>query len=317
VIAAAVGYALLASAVVGFGSGWFVHVMPGAMATRVLAVTSLILALGTGFVLTVVTIDVLAQIPEVSAGHWSLARLLGDDPVPPLAGTLAGVTLAVLLASSVRRTWAVARELLGTYRTCRELGGWADGLVIVDDARPRAYAVPGLTSGRVVATTGMLRALDAGERRALLAHEASHLAHHHHLYLALGDLAAAANPLLRPVPTALRWSVERWADEDAGVSVGDRRLVARAVARAGLATITVAKAQARSPLTTELAITGSVVERRAQALLLPTLRPRRVLAGAILALAVVMVGTGGLLAHETEDRFENAKLGLASSAVVR
>ena len=59
------------------------------------------------------------------------------------------------------------------------------------------------------------------------------------------------------------------------------------------------------------------MERRAQALLLPTLRPRRVLAGAILALAVVMLGTGGLLAHETEDRFENAKLGLTSSVVVR
>ncbi len=64
-------------------------------------------------------------------------------------------------------------------------------------------------------TQSMLAVLDADERRVLLAHEASQLRHRHHLYVALTELAAAGNPLLRGAPTLLRQTVERWADEDA------------------------------------------------------------------------------------------------------
>jgi len=45
----------------------------------------------------------------------------------------------------------------------------------------------------------MLRTLSADERRALLAHEAAHLTYRHHVYTQLTDVAAAANPLLRPL----------------------------------------------------------------------------------------------------------------------
>ena len=81
----------------------------------------------------------------------------------------------------------------------------------------------------------MLRVLSADERRVVLAHEAAHLARHHHLYIQLADLAAAANPLLRPTASGVRLAVERDADEVAAGEVGDRRLAARALARAGLA----------------------------------------------------------------------------------
>jgi Zn-dependent protease with chaperone function len=106
-------------------------------------------------------------------------------------------------------------------------------LVVVDAHEPIAYAVAG-AGGRIVVSTAMLRALASDERRVLLAHEAAHLRHQHHLYVAITDIAAAANPLLRPIARAVRRAVERWADEVAAAEVGDRRLAARSVANAAL-----------------------------------------------------------------------------------
>ena len=69
----------------------------------------------------------------------------------------------------------------------------------------------------------------------LLAHERAHAQSHHYLFTALTYLAAAANPLLRPVAAAVTYTVERWADETAARDCGDRRLAARAIGKAALA----------------------------------------------------------------------------------
>ena len=90
-------------------------------------------------------------------------------------------------------------------------------------------------AGAIVVSTGMLTLLDAQERRALLAHEAAHLRHHHARYVAVAELAVAANPLLRPLARGVRLAVELWADQVAAQEVGDSRAVARALARASLA----------------------------------------------------------------------------------
>jgi hypothetical protein len=63
----------------------------------------------------------------------------------------------------------------------------------------------------------------------------AHLRHHHAAYVLLAQLAAAANPLLRPLAGHVRLAVELWADREAASEVGDGRLVARALARASLA----------------------------------------------------------------------------------
>ncbi|MFC8583265.1 M56 family peptidase, partial [Streptomyces sp. NPDC057217] len=47
-------------------------------------------------------------------------------------------------------------------------------------------------------------------------------------------LAARANPFLRPLRTAVAYSAERWADEEAAAEVGSRRTVARAIGKAAL-----------------------------------------------------------------------------------
>ncbi|MGW7378006.1 SpoIIE family protein phosphatase [Streptomyces sp. NPDC054794] len=60
---------------------------------------------------------------------------------------------------------------------------YTDGLsgvgVELADEQPDAYALLG-RPGRIVVTSGMLRALPAEERAVLLAHEQAHLAHGHH-----------------------------------------------------------------------------------------------------------------------------------------
>ena len=74
--------------------------------------------------------------------------------------------------------------------------------------------MPGIR-GRIVVTTAMFAALTAAERDVLLAHEAAHLNHRHHLWIQFVELAAVANPLLRRLPPVVRHAAERWADEDA------------------------------------------------------------------------------------------------------
>ena len=93
-----------------------------------------------------------------------------------------------------------------------------------------------------------------------MAHERSHLRRHHHRYLQATDLAVAALPMLAVSKRRLRFALERWADEDTAREVGDRALVASAIARAALASDP-ALAQAN------LGIAGSSVVDRVQFML--------------------------------------------------
>jgi beta-lactamase regulating signal transducer with metallopeptidase domain len=81
----------------------------------------------------------------------------------------------------------------------------------------------------------MLDALDGAERRVLVAHERAHASGAHYLFTSAARLAAAANPLLRPVSSAIDLAVERWADEDAAREAGDRTATARALLAAASA----------------------------------------------------------------------------------
>src|SRR5205085_4994912 len=125
---------------------------------------------------------------------------------------------------------------------------------------------------------------------------------------------AAANPLLRPTARGVRLAVERDADEAAAAEVGDRRLVARALARAGLA-----KAGTSSPRrrggAVALAATDGFVAQRAMALLSPAPKPRRMLAAALALLAgVTLLGTAAT-AHQTDDNLDQAERPAAATAV--
>jgi hypothetical protein len=236
-------------------------------------------------------------------GHYS-AHVLGSGlPLPVAAGGLAAVTVCGLLVAALRRAALGGRDLVLAAVACRRLGPAVGGLVVVDDEEPDAYTLPGI-GGRVVVSTAMLRALPADERRVLLAHEAAHLTRRHHLWVQAAELAAAANPLLRPAARAVRAAVERDADEIAAAEVGDRPLAARAVARAGLA-----RATARRDAAPAVALAGAdtAVADRARALLAGPPPRRRALAGAVVGLMLATLVAAAVTDVNTEDRFEAAQ----------
>ncbi|MGW6772594.1 M48 family metalloprotease, partial [Streptomyces sp. NPDC055037] len=152
-----------------------------------------------------------------------------------------------------------------------------------------AAARPG-RPGRIVVTTGMLRALEPAEREALFAHERAHLRGRHHVLLAAAELAALCHPALRSLREPLGYALERAADEAAAAAVGDRRLAARAIGRAALAARGAPGRPGAVRPRTVLAATAGPVPRRVAALLgtgtsgRPALAPRtrRLVAGALL-----------------------------------
>ncbi len=205
------------------------------LATWLLTASAVSLAALSTAALGVLAVAGLVRLPLVAwVGHWSSATVRAGDPVSKAEAALAGLLLAAAVYAAGRMLWRRVRALVAAGFEAACLPG-IDQLVIVEDPAPEAYALPGLP-GRVVVSTGMLEALDTADREAMLAHERAHLAAHHYAFVAAAHLAAAANPLLRPVATAVAYTVERWADEHAAVVCGDRRQVARAVGKAALAT---------------------------------------------------------------------------------
>jgi uncharacterized protein YjeT (DUF2065 family) len=161
----------------------------------------------------------------------------------------------------------------------------AGDLCVIDSPHPDAYALPGRPH-RIVVTTGMLRSLGPEEREALFAHERAHNAGGHHYFLVAAELAAHCHPGLRSAAAAIRLAVERVADEAAAAAVGDRRLTARAIGRAALAT---GSARVRRPSFAPAASTGPVPQRVAALLAVPRAQHRaaRWIAALLVACATV------------------------------
>lgn len=142
------------------------------------------------------------------------SRVLHSRPRFPLAGGAAWVALGLMVTRGLRH---LAR---------RRRASIAPASDVIRTPDPVAFAVPS-RPGRIVVSTAMLEALDEDERRVLYAHERSHLIRHHNRLLHIAEGAAAAVPFLRPLSQQVRFATERWAGEDAGAAVGDRRVVAR------------------------------------------------------------------------------------------
>ena len=208
--------------------------LPPQAATWLLTVAAVALAALSTAVLMLLAGAAAIRIPLVATlGHMSLQVVRRDDPASLSVSVGGTALLAVATAAAGRAGWRRVRALVTAARQARCLPG-SEQVVVVPDGSADAYAVPGWP-GRIVVTAGMLDALNPDERRVLLAHEGAHAAGHHYLFTALTHFAAAANPLLRPVAATVTYTVERWADETAARDCGDRRLAARAVGKAALA----------------------------------------------------------------------------------
>lgn len=208
------------------------HLAPRA---AVLVLTGLIAAAAAATVwgLTVLAVAGLANLPAVRTRlHGDPRVLAAADPVPWGFGVLALAVLGVIAVrvSSLWRRRAADRRALGAVRSHPAAGD----LIVVADDRADAYALPG-RPGRIVVTAAMLRALTAGERAVLLAHERAHLTHGHHRYAAAAEYGVVVNPLLLRLRDEVAFGIERWADEVAAEAVSSRRVATVSLARAALA----------------------------------------------------------------------------------
>jgi hypothetical protein len=205
-------------------------------------------------------LSALVRIPVVDAlGHLSRPVIRSGDAVSVPVAIVAGGLLVMAAVAACRAVWRRGRAIALAHRHASSLPG-AGQVVVTEDSAADAYTVPGWPC-RIVITQGMLRALSAGERGVLLSHERSHAQGSHYLFTSVARLAAAANPLLRPVAAQASYTVERWADERAATQAGDRTLAARAIARAALATS--AAPPGRDAAMTALGLITQEGERRA------------------------------------------------------
>jgi Zn-dependent protease with chaperone function len=277
--------------------------LPPVAATWLLAGSAVALAAASSAVLGLLALTAVVRIPLVGAvGEMSRQVISRGDPASVPVAVAAGVLLAAAATGACRALWRRTAALIAAGRQARRLPG-AGQVVVIDDEAADAYTLPGWPC-RIVVTAGMMRALSHPERQVLLAHERAHASAFHYLFTTAARLAAAANPLLRPVAGAVGYTIERWADERAAAVVGDRRLAARAIARAALASAAAPPRQASHAAGALRAVTGQApmrlagpapmrragpVPRRVAALLGPPPQPRLLL----LAAAVLLVAVAG------------------------
>lgn len=234
-------------------------------ATRLLTAVAVVMAGCSTLCLALLMVVGTAQLPgNPLPDGWSDPEVRAAVPHDEVAGRAAIPALAVVAAACARTLWRHHRVTRRAHRALTGVPG--PTVAVLPDSTPYAYALPGSRSrgrGRIAVSTALLAGLAPAERRALFAHERAHLTARHHRHLLAAHLAARANPFLRPLRTAVVYTAERWADEEAARAVGDRRTVARAIGKAALLS-------PRTPVPTvaALAATGPV-PRRVAALLAP------------------------------------------------
>jgi hypothetical protein len=244
-----------------------------------------------------------AQQPWVAAlSRLSASKLHATSPIPLVVAALATIALAAAAGSLAVRGW----RSTAAYRAVRAAAGPAGGdeVVLLDDERIDAFATPG-RRGRIIVTTGLLHALEPAERAALIAHEKAHRRHAHSWWRLAMQLTVAVNPLMRHVGRAADHAMERSADEDAATEVGDRRLVARTVARVSL----LRKHGAGASIGLAMPAGGGDIPARVSALLKPESSRGR---GAAIVLLVFLAGAlvaAVIMQRTTDGLFDAAQAG--------
>ncbi|MFD9469692.1 M56 family metallopeptidase [Streptomyces goshikiensis] len=281
--------------------------LPPRRAVLVLALAAIGLAGASTCALALLVVPGATHVPAV--GHLLVPLASGAPDAVVAVAAVAAALLVCCTTLLVRGAGRRQRRL----RRARALAARSDSeLVVLADHYPDAYALPG-RPGRIVVTTGMIRALSAPEREALLAHERAHLKDRHHLFTAVVDLAGLCHPGLRALREPLAYAVERSADESAAAAVGDRGLTARAIARAALAA-RAASAVATTRPGPALAATAGPVPKRVAALLGGpdpgrAIRPlvRRAATLALLSCVALSAGASLHAADELHDGIEIAQ----------
>ncbi|MEV6866837.1 M56 family metallopeptidase [Streptosporangium subroseum] len=183
--------------------------------------------------LAVFTAKAAAEIPVV-ADHfgWSHETVIRDTAHVRWVPWLSAVLLALALVSMVL-VWRRHRRAHRVALMFADLPSDQE-VVFVENEAVDAFAVPG-GRGRIIITTAMRDSLTGDELAVLIAHERVHLTAKHSRLILLAELASAAHPALYWVSARVSQLIERAADEQAALTIGDRRTVAKAIGTAALA----------------------------------------------------------------------------------
>ncbi len=207
-----------------------------------LTVGSAAVALSTSGALALLAWPLVARIgPVAQLGRWRSGAVGRGVDIPVVVSALAVIGVIVVATRTIRFLADLSSEVGRLVSLHRSLGcSRGPAVVVYPDPVPQACAAPALTpgGGRTLISTGLIEALDPGERDAAIAHERAHLDHQHHLFALAIDGAVALNPGLRPVARRAHFEIERWADEVAADTT-DRATTASAVAKTALARIRV------------------------------------------------------------------------------
>lgn len=243
--------------------------LPPPLAARVVAATTVVVAVAALPTLWILSLGFVAHLPflgdglawctEVFGVHRRLPWWVG---APTTAFVLVGSTRAVRVIRSQRR---LRHDRPGS-------------IEIAGHDQPFAVTLPG-RGGHIVLSSALVELLDEAEQEVVIAHEHAHARHRHDRYLLLAEVCSTAIPMLRPLTSRLQFSIERWADEAAVESCGDRRLVAMTLGKVALHAVTPAGV---------LGFAGLGVPARMTALLGPPPGPARtrVIFGVWLAIAL-------------------------------
>jgi Zn-dependent protease with chaperone function len=125
---------------------------------------------------------------DVTAGHTSA----GTVAVAVAAGTIgAAAVLVPLITAGVRHHQKVALVRHRQHAALALMALAGQQVVVLPDARPAAYCVPGRTP-RVVLTQATVTALQPDQLAGVIAHERAHLRGRHAVLLALAAIPARA-----------------------------------------------------------------------------------------------------------------------------
>src|SRR5882724_11788675 len=139
--------------------------LPPPVGTWLLSVGGLFAAAGCSASLALLAFAFVAQSPILAArGHWSDAVLRHRDPLSVPVGAVASAAVIVLACLVVRTALRRCAAVRDGYRLARSLPDTGTELTVLETSQAHAFAVPG-RPGRIVISSGLLRALDAGQRR--------------------------------------------------------------------------------------------------------------------------------------------------------
>jgi Zn-dependent protease with chaperone function len=225
--------------------------------------------------------------PHHHAGHPHFCVVHLPDGAGSVAGwaIAAGVVIAVIAALSphvrrLARSRRILSQVVATADYDRSRGIW---VAAVD--QPIALTT-GIRTPRVLASRGLLGALEPELLTAVLAHEEAHASRRDGLRRALAGLMSIAHApqtrgrLLRDLDLA----IEQACDDQAGHVVGDRLTVARAL----IAVRKLGQTRPCAAALTTLSIGGSSLDARVEALLGEPVAASPRAGRALLAAAVVV-----------------------------